>query len=225
MRCHEGVILDAEKKNTTAVRVEAAMAEQDQAARCAARRLDAPAFLRELMGEPFWQAWRFRGWQDSQAIPFPGEPDRRLDTLAWFDRPDGASPPLALAIEFLANACADVLPRMAEYTIRVHREVPFQENPRVPFLVIGVVVNLLGSLPSNQWSMLPIDTKGVVSGDEVEEGTTEEAVGNLGLMLTVGVRNLEKRSARACCNEWQNRRRREHCWPFCHCMPGRTSPR
>src|SRR5438094_8708308 len=111
------------------------MAELDQAARYAARRLNARAYLRELLGEKFWQVWRWRGWQDSQTIPFPGEPDRRLDTLAWFDRPDGASQPLALAIEFLARARADVLPRMAEYTLRVHRELPFQaEDPRVPFL-------------------------------------------------------------------------------------------
>ena len=78
------------------------MAELDQAARYAARRLNAGAYLRELTGEAFWKVWRWRGWQDSQTIPFPGEPDRRLDTLAWFDRTDAASPPLALAVEFLA---------------------------------------------------------------------------------------------------------------------------
>src|SRR5271170_1210076 len=143
------------------------MAEQDQAARYAARRLNAAAYLRELVGETFWRLWRWRGWLDSQTIPFPGEPDRRLDTLAWFDRPDGSSPPLALAIEFLARARADVLPRMAEYTLRVHREHPFQEkDPVVPYLVIGIVVNLAGSLSRNQWSMLPSDTNKVALGDE-----------------------------------------------------------
>ncbi len=172
------------------------MAELDQAARYAARRLNAAAYLRELMGERIWQVWRWRGWLDSQAIPFPGEPDRRLDTLAWFDRPDGASPPLALAIEFLARARADVLPRLAEYTLRVHRDLTFQEDPRVHYLVNAVVVNLAGSLSRNQWAMLPIDTSEVATGDEAEEGVTEEDKGNLGLMLRVGVRNLEKMSAR-----------------------------
>ncbi|MGC1649809.1 MAG: hypothetical protein WA741_28625, partial [Candidatus Sulfotelmatobacter sp.] len=137
------------------------MAELDQAARYAARRLNATAYLRELTGEKFWQAWQWRGWLDSQTIPFPGESDRRLDTLAWFNHADGASPPLALAIEFLARARADVLPRMAEYTLRVHRELPFQKDPIVPYLVIGVVVNLSGSLSRQQWSMLPIDTNEV----------------------------------------------------------------
>ena len=66
----------------------------------------------------------------------------------------------------------------------------------MPFLVIGVVVNLTGSLSGKQWSMLPIDTNGAASGDEAEEGAAAEDAGNLGLMLTVGVRNLEKRSAR-----------------------------
>jgi hypothetical protein len=173
------------------------VAELDQAARYAARRLNATAYLRELMGETFWQVWRWRGWLDSQAIPFPGEPDRRLDTLAWFDRPDAASPPLAVVIEFLARASDDVLQRLAEFMLRVHREMPFQEQvPRVPYLVIGIVVNLAGSLARNRWSMLPIDTSQVTSGDEVEEGFAAENISNLGLMLTVGVRNLERRSAR-----------------------------
>ncbi len=172
------------------------MAELDQAARYAARRLNAEAYLRELMGEHFCGVWRWRGWLDSQAIPFPGEPDRRLDTLAWFDRPDATSPPLAVAIEFMARARAEVLPRLAEYTLRVHRELPFEENPRVPYLVIGIVVNLAGTLPRRQWAMLPIDTSKVASADEVEEGSADEDLGNLGLMLNAGVRNLEKRSAR-----------------------------
>ncbi len=52
--------------------------------------------------------------------------------------------------------------------------------------------------------MLPVDTNEVASGDEVEESDASDEVeegvkagdtGNLGLMLTMGVRNLEKRSA------------------------------
>jgi hypothetical protein len=70
----------------------------------------------------------------------------------------------------------------------------FQQDPRVPYLVIGVVVNLAGSLSRNQWSLLPIDTSTVAWGDE--EGVAAEATGNLGLMLNVAVRNLEKRSSR-----------------------------
>jgi hypothetical protein len=172
------------------------MAELDQAARYAAKRLNAAGYLRELLGEKCWGLWRWRGWLDSQTIPFPGEPDRRLDTLAWFDRPDGASPPMALAVEFLARARSEVLPRLAEYCLRVHRELPFQEEPRVPYLVIGSVVNLTGSLSRNQWLMVPMDTNEVDWGDELEEGIAAHDPGNLGLMLNVGIRNLEKRSAR-----------------------------
>jgi hypothetical protein len=58
----------------------------DKGARYAARRLDAEGFLRWLMGEKFWSAWEWKDWLDTQAVPFPGEPDRRMDTVAAFER-------------------------------------------------------------------------------------------------------------------------------------------
>lgn len=58
------------------------MNDFDQAARYAVRRLDPEGFLRWLLGEHLWSAWSWRGWLDTQTVPFPGEPDRRCGTVA-----------------------------------------------------------------------------------------------------------------------------------------------
>ena len=155
------------------------MNEFDQAARFAARRIDPAGALRWLVGEGIWAAWRWTGWLDSQAVPYPGEPDRRMDTVATFDRPSGDAPPLAAVVEFMSHPRKEVLERLAEYTLRVRRELPAQrQHPRVEYLVIGILVNLTGEVESGQWDMRPPD------------------VGGLGLSAAVGVRNLCRQPAR-----------------------------
>jgi hypothetical protein len=154
------------------------MNEFDQGARYAARRIDAAGALRWLLGEPIWTAWRWQGWLDTQAVPFPGEPDRRFDTAVWFDRPAGDAPPLAEAIEFMSQPRSEVLERLTEYTLRIRRELPLQRDPLVQFDVIGVLVNLTGDMASGTWGMSPPDAEG------------------LGLSGRIGLRNLSKRSAR-----------------------------
>ncbi len=114
---------------------------------------------------------------DSQAVPLPGERDRRCDTVAWFDRPNGDAPPLAVVIEFLSRPCSDVLERLSEYTLAVRRELPLQHDPLVRYDVIGVLVNLTGEMSSGSWGMKPPDT------------------GDLGLSDRVGLRNLSTWSA------------------------------
>src|SRR6266446_5836369 len=81
-----------------------AMSYLDQASRYAARRLDAEGFLRWLLGEETWQAWCWTGWLDTQAIPLPGEPDRRADVVAAFERLAGDAPPMAVVVEFMSEA-------------------------------------------------------------------------------------------------------------------------
>jgi hypothetical protein len=153
------------------------MSDFDQGARYAARRIDEPAPLRWLVEEPIWLAWRWRGWLDTQSIPFPGERDRRFDTVAWFDRPNGDAPPLAVVLEFMSRPRTEVLERLTEYTLRVRRELPLQRDPLVKFDVIGILVNLTGEMPSAAWGMTPLDTAG------------------LGLQGRLGLRNLATRSA------------------------------
>ena len=155
------------------------MSDYDQAARYALRRVDEAGMLRWLAGETTWSAWRWTGWLDSQAVPFPGEADRRMDTVATFERVAGDAPPLAVVYEFLTRPRAEVLERIAEYMLRVHREIPAQkEHPRVEYSVIGVLVLLTGEQATGRWEMRP------------------PGVGGLGLSVDVEVRNLSKEPAR-----------------------------
>jgi hypothetical protein len=148
------------------------MTDFDQAARYAARNLDPAAFLRWLLGELLWAAWRWVGWLDSQSVPFPGEPDRRMDTVAEFARRAGDAPPLAVVVEFMSKARRATLARVAEYTVRLHRELPAQRDPLVRYDVIGVVMNLTGKTTRGSRHMRPAD------------------VGGLGLSADLGVVNV-----------------------------------
>jgi hypothetical protein len=140
----------------------------DQGARYATRRLDQAGMLRWLVGETIWSAWRWKGWLDSQNVPFPGEPDRRCDTVAWFDRPRGDAPPLAVVVEFMSRPRREVLERLTEYALGIRRERPLQREPLVKFDVIAVLVNLTGEMASGEWGMKPPDTGGLGLSDSVE---------------------------------------------------------
>ncbi len=128
----------------------------DQAARYAAKQLDAEGFLRWLMPDIF-VAWRWRGWLDTQSIAFPGEPERRSDTVAAFERLAGDAPPAALVVEFQSRPLGPILERLAEYALRVRREKSQQTDPRVSYTVTAVVVNLTGPEQADEWEMAPPD--------------------------------------------------------------------
>jgi hypothetical protein len=97
----------------------------DKAARYAARQLDAAGFLRWLLPEVF-QGWRWEGWLDTRGVPFPGEPERQSDTVAAFRRLAADAPPAAAVIEFQSRPRGDMPERVAEYALRLRREVPYQ---------------------------------------------------------------------------------------------------
>lgn len=137
------------------------MSDFDSAARYAARRLDPEGFLTWLFEPGFADAWKWAGWLDSQAVPFPGEPERRYDTVAGFDRKAGAEQPLAVVVEFMTTPRGEILPRLAEFTLRIHRELPYQRQPSVHYQVIGVVVTLKGNLGPGDWAMAPKDCDGL----------------------------------------------------------------
>ncbi len=132
----------------------------DQAARYAARQLDVLGFLHWLLGAVLDQ-WRWTGWLDSQLLSFPGERDRRPDTIATFESVTGNAPPVALILEFQGRVLGDILSRVAEYALHLHRGIPAQRDPRVNYDVVGVVLNLTGAEQSASWAMAPPDFGGL----------------------------------------------------------------
>jgi hypothetical protein len=152
------------------------MNDFDKTARLASKQLDPAAFLRWLLGDP-GPDWRWTGWLDAQAISYPGEPDRRADTVAVFERDDG--PPVAAVIEFESRPRGGLLERLAEYTLRVRRELLSQRDPKIEFSVIGALVNLTGPARPAAWEMRP------------------PGFGGLGLQFQARVRTLREEDASA----------------------------
>lgn len=115
----------------------------DQAARFAAR-LEPADFLAWALGVAP-DAFAFEGWLDTQTVPFPGEPERRCDTVARLSRRDQLRPPWLVVAEFQLEPDPDMALRLFEYAARLARELrPFPERPRDRFEAGGVVLNLTG---------------------------------------------------------------------------------
>lgn len=115
----------------------------DQAARFAAR-MEPHALLAWLLGLPPVD-FRFVGWLNAQSSPFPGEADRRCDTVAHFEDARRPAPPVALVVEFQLEPQPDMGLRMGEYACRLCREQrPYPDDPRVRFRPGGLVVHLTG---------------------------------------------------------------------------------
>jgi hypothetical protein len=152
--------------------------DYDQAARYAARRVDEFGFLRWVLGTAVIDAWEWKGWLDTQAVPFPGEPDRRCDTVAAFERKDGTAPPVAAIIEFMSEPRSDFPERLADYCLVVRRAVLYAAGtPTVRYRVVGIVLNLTGATQPDFWEMAPSD------------------FGGLGLQFRFGVRTLREQNA------------------------------
>jgi hypothetical protein len=132
----------------------------DQAARFAVKLLDALGFLMWLFRASF-ENWRWTGWLDTQNVAFPGEPERRCDTVAIFERVHGDAPPVAAVIEFMTRPRAESRARLTEYSLRVHREVPHHVGPYVAFEVVTALIHLTGSEPESSWGMKPDGFEGL----------------------------------------------------------------
>ncbi len=183
------------------------MNDYDKASRHAARLLDPAGFIRWLMGDLFAAAWRWVDWLDTQSIPFPGEPDRRCDTVAAFDRAAGDAPPLALVVEFMTEPRRLILERLVEYEMRVRHEIPYQRSdPAVLYTVAGVVVNLTGENMMGEWSMAPADGDG------------------LGLWTKARVCNLNALYARAVLTDIESGRTPSCILPWVSLMRGGDAP-
>jgi hypothetical protein len=70
-------------------------------------------------------------------------------------------------IEFMTAARMEILSRLAEYTLRLNREIPFCTDPQVNYDAIGFVINLTGSLSINAHTMRPPHTGGLGSKTSV----------------------------------------------------------
>jgi hypothetical protein len=124
----------------------------DQTARYAMK-LDPAGFLRWLL-EGVELELAFTRWLDTQTIPFPGEAERRCDTVAEMVRRDGLGPPWALVAEAQTEPDPDILARLLEYMGRLLRELRHGPHGRDRYLVAGTVVTLTGSGPAAEVDMV-----------------------------------------------------------------------
>lgn len=114
----------------------------DQAARYAVK-LDANGFLAWLLPglDP---DLRFARWLDTQTIPFPGDPDRRCDTVAELVHASGLGPPWGQVLEQQTRPDPEMLDRLLEYLARLRRELRHGPHGRDRYLIAAAVINLTG---------------------------------------------------------------------------------
>lgn len=86
----------------------------------------------------------FSRWLDTQTIPFPGEPDRRCDTVAELVHSSGLAPPWALIAEVQTRPDYDLPDRLLEYLARARRELRHGPQDRDRYLVAGALLSLTG---------------------------------------------------------------------------------
>ena len=120
----------------------------DQASRFAAR-IDPPGLLGWLLGLPA-DAFAFRGWLDTRAVPFPGDPGRTNDTVARLDDPATHGIPWAVAVEWQARPNPDMFGRLTGYLSGLWLGLRPDDERGSRFHVGAAVVNLTGSGTSSR---------------------------------------------------------------------------
>lgn len=135
------------------------MADFDKAARFAVK-LDAAGFLRWLLPS-LDPDLRFTRWLETQTIPFPGQPDRRCDTVAELTHASGLAPSWMLILELQTEPEADILERLLEYLSRARRELRYGPHGRDKYLVALAVINLTGPPPHSKLDMVLPGSTGV----------------------------------------------------------------
>ncbi len=113
----------------------------DQASRYAAK-LDAVGFLCWLLGEDAAEL-RFRTWLDTRTLPFPGDPERTCDTVAWLADADPALE-WALPVEFCLEADSELFGRLLVYLGQLWLEKRPTDGRGERFAVGAAIVNLTG---------------------------------------------------------------------------------
>src|SRR5262249_56603993 len=113
----------------------------DQASRYAAK-LDAVGFLSWLLREDAAEL-RFRLWLDTRTLPFPGDPERTCDTVAWLGDADPAVE-WALVLVFCLEPVSELFGRLLIYLCQLWGKKRPTDARGERFAVGAVVVNLTG---------------------------------------------------------------------------------
>jgi hypothetical protein len=113
----------------------------DQACRYAAK-LDAVGLLCWLVGETPAEL-RFRTWLDARTLPWPGDPERTCDTVAWLGDADPAVE-WAVPVEFCLEPDGELFGRLLVYLGQLWHEKRPTDGRGEHFAVGAVVVNLTG---------------------------------------------------------------------------------
>jgi hypothetical protein len=113
----------------------------DQACRYAAK-LDAVGLLTWLLREAP-EELRFRTWLDTRTLPWPGDPERTCDTVAWLGDADPAVE-WAVPVEFCLEPDGEMFGRLLVYLGQLWSEKRPTDGRGEHFAVGAVVVNLTG---------------------------------------------------------------------------------
>jgi len=113
----------------------------DQASRYTAK-LNASGFLGWLLREDAAEL-RFRAWLDTRTLPFPGDPERTCDTVAWLEDADPAVD-WALPVEFCLEPDGELFGRLLVYLGQLWLEKRPTDAGGERFAVGAALVNLTG---------------------------------------------------------------------------------
>jgi hypothetical protein len=97
---------------------------------------------------------RFERWLDTHTIPFPGEPDRRCDTVAELVHAQGLAAPWALVNELQTRPDAEILDRLLEYLARARRELRHGPYRRDKYQLGATLINLTGTTRTSSLEMV-----------------------------------------------------------------------
>jgi hypothetical protein len=136
----------------------------DQACRYAAK-LDGVGFLCWLFREDATEL-RFRTWLDTRTLPFPGDPERTCDTVAWLADADPAVE-WAVPVEFALEPTGELFGRLLVYLGQLWLEIRPTQAGKERFSVGGAVVNLTGR--GHTSATMTLRRTGIRTGLEIVE--------------------------------------------------------
>jgi hypothetical protein len=120
-------------------------------------------------------AQTFAGWLDARTAPPPPETELTCDALAEFTDPARPEEPWILVAEFQTEPRNDDLERLLEYMLRFRRERRPRGDPRLKYLVGGLLLNLTGPPQPDLLAMpLPGMAEFGLSGRVVRRALREE---------------------------------------------------
>jgi hypothetical protein len=114
----------------------------DQTARRVAKR-DGAGFFRWALPD-LDPALTFVGWNDTRTAPEAGKKELTLDAVGEFANAVRPEEPWLFVVEFKAEPRADDLEQLAEYMMRCRHDRRPEADPRLKYLVGGVLIDLTG---------------------------------------------------------------------------------